>query len=707
MRMHMCTGNARARKMAMRLALLTGSCLVGVSGAAMAQEPEDADSDDTILVTAQRTITGTKTDAALIEIPQSISIVTAEEFTDRAAVDFQEVFRYSAGVRTEGSGLDVRSDSISARGFGTVQYLDGINRAPSSIYGARLEVFTIERAEVLRGPSSTLYGAGGVGGLMNARSKRPLEEFGGEVGIVLGTQERKQFQFDVTGGITDGVSARLVGLARDGHLIHESQDDNRLLIMPAVTFKPGLDTEITLIGVYQRDRNGTQTYLPTSKTLHAGTAAERISFDTFLGEPDFNHMDSDYLTGSVLVTHNFGDVATFSSNSRAFNMDVDYAEIYGLASYADPATRRVVNRSYYVLLEKYNGWASDNNVSFKFTTGPLEHQLLFGIDYTFFHSNRREGFPAAPPLDIYNPVYGVNIAYPAFSNAYENRNTNLGFYAQEQIRAWDRVSLVVGVRRDRVTSKQTRTTGTTVYPVNSAWTFRAGISADLVAGVSPYFNYSESFQPVFGSNFYQVPFVPRPGRQYEAGIKYAPNPASLVTVSFYDIKESNYTSRDPNNIQNSIQGGSVGSKGVEVEGNLTLPGDVRLNAAYSYIRAKWLTAGANNVAGDRIGNLPEHLASVWLSKGFDLSDDITMRVGGGIRYTGSMTDSFQQFYNPANTLADAMMEFDYGDWTLAVNGSNVFNQVVWTTCSRNPAAADGYCYLSRQRNVMASLRRRF
>jgi iron complex outermembrane receptor protein len=699
---------ARAPGMTMRLALLASSCLIGMSSAAMAQTAAaEAADDDAIVITAQRSMTGTKTDVPLVQIPQSISIVTADQFKDRAAVDFQEVFRYNAGIRAEGTGLDTRNDSFSSRGFATVQYLDGINRMPGAVYGARLEVFTVERAEVLRGPSSTLYGAGGVGGLFNAWSKRPKDEFGGQVGVVIGTQNRKELQLDVTGPLTEGISARFVGLARDGNLMNDSQPDRRLLANPSITFKPGPDTEITLIGLYQRDRNGTQTYLPTSKTIHAQTAADRISINTFLGEPDFNHMDSDYKTGTLLVTHNFGNVATFNSRSRIFGMKVDYAEIYGLASYADPLTRRRVNRSYYVLKTQYDGWASDNNVNFKFATGPLEHQMLFGVDYTYFHENKREGFPAAPAIDIYNPVYGVNINYPAFSNAFENKNTNLGFYAQENIRAWDRVSLVFGARHDKITSEQIRTTGTTQYPDNTAWTFRAGITADLVKGVTPYANYSESFQPVFGSNFNRVPFVARPGRQYEVGVKFTPNRMSMVTVSAYDIKEDNYISRDPDNIQNSIQKGSVGSKGVEVEAGLQLPGDVQVNAAYSYTRAKWLTAGGTNIAGDRIGNLPKHMASLWLGKGFQLTDEIGMRVGGGIRYSGSQIDSFQQFTTPANTLADAMAEFSYKDWKISVNGSNIFNTTVYTNCSRNPLAADGYCFFGRRRNVMMSIRRSF
>ncbi|MEG3179324.1 TonB-dependent siderophore receptor [Sphingomonas sp. LT1P40] len=701
---------------ALRRALLTACCIAALPGIAAAQDKSD---DDEVTVIGSRTVTGTKTDAALTEIPQSVSIITSEEFQDRAAVDFQDIFRYSAGVQTERSGLDTRGDFFFSRGFETVQYLDGLNRMPSFVYGARMEVFTLERAEVLRGPSSTLYGAGGVGGLFNGVSKKPREEFGGEVGVVFGTQGRKEAQFDVTGSLTDGVSARLVALVRHGNLIHESQDDNRFLVMPSISFRPTPDTEITLLGLYQKDRLGTQTYVPITKTIGAVNAADRVDPHLFVGEPDFNHMDSDYKALSLLVTHNFGDVATFNSRSRIFGMETGYQEIYGNGTkgYADPATRRIIRRSVYLLDGNYDGYASDNNLALKFDTGPLEHQLLFGIDYTYFHARTGEAFPATPdyPLDAYNPVYGVNITTPPLTNFNEVKNTNFGFYAQEQIRAWDRVTLVAGVRRDRVTSRTvttitTRAVNPTVAspPPNSAWTFRVGIIADLVEGVSPYFNYSESFLPRFGITFAGIPYVPQAGRQYEAGVKFEPMRGSLITVSLFDIKESNYISRDPNNIQNFIQGGSVGSKGVELEANMRLPGDTHLTASYSYTQAKVLTATSSAAAGARIANLPEHQATFWATKGFDLSNDIGLKVGGGVRYNSSKIDSFANFVTPDFTVADAMVELTYGEgWTFGINASNIFDTTIYTSCSRNPAAPEGYCYLSRDRTILASIRKKF
>lgn len=681
-------------------ALLAASCTFAAAlpGTVLAAEAEP--SDDPIIVTG-RASTGTKVDTDIMELPQSVSVITAQEFKDRAAVNFQDIFRYSAGVSTEVQGVDTRGDFFAARGFDTVQYLDGVNRMPAFIYGARLDIFTLERAEVLRGPSSVLYGAGGAGGLFNGMSKRPQETFGGEMDVIVGTDAMKQFNFDVTGPLTDGVSARFVGVARDAKLQQPSQKNNRLLAMPSITFKPGPDTDITLIGLYQRDRMGSQTYLPISKTIGADNDSVKISPDTFLGEPGFNHTDTEYKAGTLLITQRFGDNVTFSSSTRAFKAHADYAEVYGLASYADTA-RTLVNRAWYTRLERDKGIGTDNRVVMKIDTGPIEHQLLFGVDYTWFRQSADQGWAYdAPPLNVYNPVYGQPIEsfnfYPT-----KTTNTQLGFYFQDQMRAWDRVSVVVGARHDTATSKA----GSDKLPDNKAWTFRVGVVADLTDTIAPYVSYAESFLPVFGASVYGVPFVPRTGRQWEAGVKFQPFRGALLTASVFDIEEKNGVMSDPNDIQNQIQTGTVGSRGVELEGTLRMPGDVQVSAAYTYLDATILkdTTGRQ---GFQVANLPKHAASIWASKNFALTQDIGARVGGGVRYQGEKVDSFENFTTPSYTLVDAMFEVTYDQWSLGINASNIFDTTTYTLCNYDPSAPEGYCYLGKDRTILATLRRTF
>jgi len=491
---------------------------LGVSCALAAMSAAAAESGDVqvekakleeVEVIAQRAQTATKTDTRLVEIPQSISVVTAEQIEEHGARNYQDVFRYSAGVDTERFGDDQRGDFFSARGFALKQYLDGLNKTPDFLYGSRMEVFTLERAEVLRGPSSVLYGAGSSGGLLNAVSKRPQFEFGGELGMEVGDYDRLQLQADVTGPLSEQLAGRFVGILRNDELMIPGEANDKGVAMPSLTWRPSENTEITLIGLYQDEDLGTQTYLPMEKTLHASATDPKIPIDFFVGEPGFNHMKSDQLAGTLLINHRFNDAIAVASNTRYIGQSVDYGEVYsyGFPPYADPE-RTLLVRQFYVLDETYRVLNTDNNVLFSFDTGPVSHKLLFGVDYTEFSQDRQEGFScpgftlppcwssSPPPLDVYDPHYGQSFDF-GFTNAFETHSTQLGIYLQDQMKWGDRVSFVFGARRDEASSEATLSPKDTT----DATTFKAGIIAEVVDGFSPYLSYSESFTPVFGGDF--------------------------------------------------------------------------------------------------------------------------------------------------------------------------------------------------------------
>src|SRR5688572_709955 len=228
------------------------ACALALASAQRAQAAEGETLEE-VTVLAERAGAATKTDTLIVEIPQSISVVTAEQIMERGATSYQEVFRYSAGVATELSGGDTRSDYFAARGFALKQYLDGLNKTPKGLYGSTTEVFTLERAEVLRGPSAVLYGAGSSGGLLNAVSKRPQFTFDGEIGAQAGNFERKELQVDLTGPLSDEVAARFVGVLRDGELMSPGQENYKYVVMPSLTWKLSEQTDVSFIALYQEE----------------------------------------------------------------------------------------------------------------------------------------------------------------------------------------------------------------------------------------------------------------------------------------------------------------------------------------------------------------------------------------------------------------------------------------------------------------------
>jgi iron complex outermembrane receptor protein len=688
---------------------------LALAGAARAAE--DAASDDAleeVVVLADRAVVATKTATLLVEIPQSVSIVTADQIAERGVFNYQDVFRYTAGVDTERFGDDQRGDSFSARGFALKQYLDGLNKTPNFVYGSRIETFTLERAEVLRGPSAVLYGAGSAGGLLNAVSKRPKFEFGGELGLEVGDYKRRILNADFTGPLGENFAGRFVGVARDAELMSPGQKNDKYVAMPSVTWKPSERTELTLIGLYQKEDLGTQTYLPMEKTLNASSTDPSIPIDAFVGEPGFNHMKTDQYAGTVLFSHRFNDLISVESNTRYIDQKVDYAEVYGYGfpPYADPE-RTLLVRQFYVLDTSYTIFNTDNHALFDFETGGLTHKMLLGVDYTKFNDDRQEGYSCpgyfispcwpsnpVPALNVYDPDYGQPFDY-GFTSAFETKSTQLGYYLQDQMK-FNKVSFVLGARRDEVSSETTFSPEETTR----ATTYKAGVIAELLPGFSPFLSYSESFEPILGSDAQGNPFDPQDGRQYEGGIKWQPNPNSLITASYFDIEENNLLTQDPNDINHSIQGGKIGSKGYELEAIFNFEGGFGLTANYSHTKAEVLETTTLHTKGDRLEDLPEDLASLWANKTFTVNDDLAWRIGAGVRYVGDKIDYYQLVTTPSVTLWDAMAQVSWRTWYFALNVNNVADKEYYASCG-GYAFPDGSCNPGQTRTVVGSITKKF
>jgi iron complex outermembrane receptor protein len=662
---------------------------LALAAAARAQDRELEE----IVVLADRVQGATKTDTLLIEIPQSISVVTSEQIAERGAQSYQEVFRYS-GVDTERQGLEVRGDFFSLRGFALKQYVDGLNTTPDFIYGSRQEVFTLERVEVLRGPSAVMYGAGSSGGLVNAVSKRPKFEPGGEIGLQAGNFDLMAVQADITGPLGEQFAGRIVGMIKDGELISEGQANDKDVLLPSITWRPGDRTEVTLIGLYQKEDLGTHTYLPTEKTLNAGGDDPPVKHDLFIGEPGFNHMDAEQYGVTLLFTHRFNDMVAFSTSNRYLDSDVDYAEVWGCCTYADPE-RTLLNREFYVLVGDYKVTNSDTNVQLDFDTGPLKHKVLVGLDYTKFEHSREEGFScgtftgppcwaggAPPPIDVYDPVYGAPFTY-GFTGGYRTESNQLGLYLQDQMKVGEKVSIVLGARRDesdnqRFSHPKYDSPGSPKEKTD-AETYKAGIIGEVFEGFSPYANYSESFTPLFGTDFYGNHYDPQESRQYEGGFKWQPNKSSLVSGAYFDIEETGFLSQDPDNIQNFLQGGAIGVKGWELEAIVNLDNGFGITANYTDMDAEVLKGTTNAPAGSRVPNLPETIASAWLNKTFVVNDDLAWRIGAGVRYNGDEDDGFG-LITPSVTLYDAMGEVSYKDWNVQLNVNNIADKEYFSSC---------------------------
>jgi iron complex outermembrane receptor protein len=685
---------------------------------AMPVHAEGPRSDADIVVTA-RAETATKTDTPIIEVPQSMSVVSADLIAARGAIGVQEALRYTPGLRTEPNGSDYRFDYILLRGFASTDFIDGM-RQPDGSFTARVEPYNLERVEVLRGPSSVLYGQAAPGGIVNSLSKVPRFSFSGEAAMQYGSFDRKQGQVDLTGSLnsSDTIAARFVGLIRDADNQGDFGKDNRLFLSPSLRFRSADErTDVTLSGVYQRDRAASiYSYFPVLATLLAPSKDRELKRGVFLGEPSHNFYDADYYSATLQAMHRFSDVLTYSgrvrfSHSVTDNGGLDLEVWNGLENpFVPDSDDRVLDRSIYDKYTRFNMVTTDHNLRFDFATGPLTHKLLAGVDYLHSKQKGTTTYDIAGPIDIYDPVYDpANVPDVAPEADPRARNTQLGFYVQDQIDYADRVTLVLGGRRDRATAWAEGAT----KQVDHATTFRAGLIVKVTPRIAPYVSYSESFTPVIGLDADGNTFKPQRGRQWEGGLRWQPDRRTLVSAAYFDIKGTNLLATDPNDGNYQIQLGTITSRGFEIEAVRVLPDNYTITAAYSHVKARTGFDPDPLRVGRPIEAVPANTASIWGDKRFALSNDVALRIGAGLRYVGPtyQADVFydiapegavEQLRTPGFTLVDALIGVDWGEWALGINATNLFDKSYYAQCSVRSACSFGYA-----RNVIGTLSYRF
>jgi iron complex outermembrane receptor protein len=279
---------------------------------------------------AEVSATGSKTDTPILEIPQSISVVTREEIEDRAAQSLVQAAGYMPSVRTP-YGEDGRNDFFFLRGFFAGNFLDGLRfPTPTGFYGApRIEPYGLERFEVLRGPSSVLYGQSAPGGIVNSISKRPTEEPLHEVRLQAGSHDRIQGAFDLSGPIDEDREwlYRIVGLARDSRTQIDYSPDDRIFLAPSLTWRPTSQTSITLLTQFQRDNSGIAAARLPARGRVLPNVNGHISNRLFVGEPDFNLFERTQAVLGYALEHRFSDDWAFRQNLRYARSELERKEV--------------------------------------------------------------------------------------------------------------------------------------------------------------------------------------------------------------------------------------------------------------------------------------------------------------------------------------------------------------------------------------------
>lgn len=706
-----------------------------------APAPQESAWGPAATIAARQSATGTKTDTPIQKVPQSISVVTAEEMALHQPKSVKEALSYTPGVAVGTRGASNTYDYLIIRGFaadGQSQnnYLNGLKMQGNFYNDAVIDPYMLERAEIMRGPVSVLYGKSSPGGLLNMVSKRPTTEPLKEVQFKAGTDSLFQTGFDFSDALDDdGVySYRLTGLARSANAQQKGSEEQRYAIAPAFTWRPDDKTNFTFLSYFQNEpETGYYGWLPKEGTVEPLPNGKRLPTDFNEGAKNNTYSRNEKMIG-YSFDHEFNDTFTVRQNLRFAQNKVSQKSVYGYGMCSDPLYTKdqealkaspclsipqsqwghTLTCQYVIDNEKLENFSVDTQLQSKFATGSVGHTLLTGVDFMRMRNDIDSWFGYAgsvAPSDIYNLDrsdfdFG---AHPNPSGPYRVllKQKQTGLYVQDQAQ-WDKVLVTLGGRYDWADqSSFNRDYGNKSERDDKEFTWRGGVNYLFDNGVTPYFSYSESFEPASQTDANGDLFAPSKGKQYEVGVKYVPEDRPIVvTGALYQLTKTNNLMADPNGSLFSVEGGEIRARGVELEAKAALSASVNVVGSYTYTDAEYTTD--TTYKGNTPAQVPKHMASLWADYTFFDGPLSGLTLGTGGRYTGSSYgDPANSFKVGSYTVVDALVRYDLArvgmaGSNVALHVNNLFDREYVASCFNTYG-----CFWGAERQVVATATFRF
>ena len=667
----------------------------------------------------------TKTSMPLLETSQSVSVVTRKQMDDQGAQSVAQALRYTPGLMSAPYGATSRYDYVAMRGItdGSVDnlYLDGQKLLGDSATYSTLQVdpYFIERIDILKGPSSVLYGRSLPGGLVALTSKKPGYDTHRQLQLSYGSHDYKQAAFDIGAPLDEGrrVNYRLVGVVRDAANQVDDIKSERFALMPSLAIDFTQDTRLTLLAMLQHDpEGGYHGGLPADGTVTSHNG-RRISRSFFEGDEDYEKFERHQYMLGYQLEHRFNDVVSARQNFQYLDSVVDSGQVYQYGYV--PGTDNL-DRYYTGADEALHAWSVDNQLQFEFATGELSHTLVTGLDYQ--RRKTKVAYDAGYGLAPINPFTGAEGAVaPVFYHQYDEARflEQTGLYVQDLISLGNwRLSL--GARQDWVDMDFQQTRSMYGDQADDAridqFSGRVGLLYAFDNGLSPYASFSQSFNPnATGAYNETAPGVfdislldPTEGEQTEVGLKFQPpGTQDLYTIALFDLTQSNLANKDSGeSFYRAV--GEITSRGVELEARFKPIEPVNVLASYTWMDVEYSKDFAGAAGVNNRGNTPnavaKNMASLWADYSFASGPLASLQLGAGVRYFGkSWADAENTLRIPSYTLFDASVAYDLSQLGasglgLRVNLNNLTDETYVAACN-----SLSQCYYGDERNVMATL----
>jgi catecholate siderophore receptor len=563
--------------------------------------------------------TATKTSTPLVDVPQSVSVVTLDLIRDQSMQSLADVARYVPGAgMAQGEG---NRDTIILRGNSSTSdfFLDGVR---DDVEYFR-DLYNLDRVEVLKGPNAMIFGRGGAGGVVNRVTRQANWQPVREVSLQGGSWDNMRGSFDFGDAISERFAARVTGVYEDSESYRDGFTLERKGVNPTFAFAIGEATVLRLSYEYYDYERVADRGIPSlADSDSAVDRPFRTDASTFFGDPDQSPTYATVNQGAVVIDHAFNDNVSLRNRTVYADYDKFYQNVFA-GGPVDPATGLVPLAAYNNEQLRENIF-NQTDLTFAFATGSIGHEFLTGVELgeqvtdNFRQTGFFNGTNLLFPVDASDPMVSVPVTFAQapLDNDNHGRATIAAAYVQDQIQLTPQWLAVLGLRYDNFDMDFTNNrTGENFRTSDDLLSPRGGLIYKPVENVSLYASYSMTYVPRAGSQLASLAvtnaaFDPEEFENIEVGAKWDVSPALALTAAVFQLDRKNVIIPDPNNPTDAAA--SLLVDGQRTEGvELGIGGQVTeawsIQGGYAWQDGQ-LT---EDLGGTRLAQLPEHVVSLW------------------------------------------------------------------------------------------------
>jgi catecholate siderophore receptor len=578
----------------------------------------------------QRSVTATKTDTALVDVPQAVTVITRELIDDQAMRNIGDVTRYVPGVGiAQGEG---NRDTPVLRGNSTTAdfFVDGVR---DDVQYFR-DLYNVDRVEVLKGPNAMIFGRGGSGGLINRVTKQARGHTLRELTLQAGSWDQYRATLDVGQAVSAALAFRLTGLYEDSGSYRDGVTLQRHGLNPTFAYVLAPVTTLRFGYEYFHDERIADRGVPSFQGRPLPTAAS-----AFFGDPDQSPTWATVNTVYAILEHKFANGVSLRNHTRFSAYEKFYQNVFPGA--VNAAGTSVALSAYSQGTDRENLF-NQTDVEFTVDTGAVQHHLLAGLELARQETDnlRLTGYfttisPTTTSLSVpvSNPRPTSPITFQPSATDANNHGVarTVAVYAQDQIRLLPQLQAVLGLRVEKFTVDfRNNRTAVTVDSADTLVSPRIGLLFKPADALSFYASHTMSYVPRAGEQLSSLSLTnrsldPEEFNNYEVGMKWDARPDLSFTAATYRLDRSNVVITDPTDPTRSLLVDGQRATGVElgVTGRLTKNWSIAGGYAYQDGEIK-ATQSATIVAGARLAQLPRHTLSLWNRY------DLNRRLGAGL-----------------------------------------------------------------------------